>query len=168
MTTVVSAVFGIFAVALFGISIRGQILPAIGFVLPVIIGLYGLGFVLAGFVLLLREANTLIDVSHFLLGLICGRDFPVLVLPRPVLLLSLVLPLTYGYDGLRALLLGTRPLAPLPVEAAVGHRLHGRDVGWRDVGVWAIRALLPPPWDPRTPLGWREGKRPGSCMGTTR
>jgi ABC-2 type transport system permease protein len=85
----------------------------------VIIGLYGLGFVLAGFVLLLREANTLIDVSHFLLGLICGRDFPVLVLPRPVLLLSLVLPLTYGYDGLRALLLGTRPLAPLPVEAVV-------------------------------------------------
>ncbi len=119
MTTVVSGVFGILAVALFGISIRGQFLLAISFVLPVIIGLYGLGFVLAGFVLLLREANTLIDVAHFLLGLVCGRDFPVLVLPRPVLMLSLVLPLTYGYDGLRAILLGTRPLAPLAVEAVV-------------------------------------------------
>ncbi len=155
MTTVVSGVFGILAVALFGISIRGQILPAITFVLPVIIGLYGLGFVLAGFVLLLREANTLIDVSHFLLGLVCGRDFPVLVLPRPVLMLS------RAPAHLRVRWVAGTPAWDPAVGSArgrshCGHRFHGRDAGWRDLGVWPIRTLLPTPWDPRTPLGWRE------------
>jgi len=134
-TTVGSVVFAILAVTLFGISIRGQFLPAVGFVLPVIIGLYGLGFVLAGLVLLLREANTLIDVSHFVLSLVSGRDFPVLVLPRPVLLLSLLLPLTYGYDGLRALLLGTRPLVPVTVEAIV---VIGFMIVMVAIGIWAF------------------------------
>lgn len=100
-----------------------------------IIGLYGLGFLLAGVVLLLREANTLIDVSNFILGLVSGRDFPIMVLPRPLFLISLVLPLTYGYGGLRALLLGTRPLASLAVEATVA-------VGFMAVmlvgGIWAF------------------------------
>ncbi len=118
-TTLGSAVFGILAITLFGLSIRGQILPAIGFVFPVILGLYGLGFALAAMILLLRDASTLIDVSNFVLGLVSGRDYPVVVLPRPVFAIALLLPLTYGYDALRALLLGTRPLVSLPVEGAV-------------------------------------------------
>lgn len=119
VTTVGSVSFGLLAATLFGISLRGQFLAAIGFILPVIIGLYGLGFVLAGVVLRLREANTLIDFSNFVLELVSGRDFPIAVLPRPIFFIALLLPLTYRYDGIRALLLGTRPLASLPVEAAV-------------------------------------------------
>jgi ABC-2 type transport system permease protein len=119
ITTVGTSVFGVLAAGLFGISIRGQIFPAICLIIPVIIGLYGIGFVLAGVVLRMREANTLIDFSNFVLELVSGRDFPVAVLPLPLFLFALLLPLTYGYDGIRALLLGTRPLASLPVEAAV-------------------------------------------------
>ncbi len=119
MTTIGSAAFGVLAILLFGISIRGQVLPAMAMALPVVIGLYGLGFILAGMVLLLREANTLIDVGNFILNLLSGRDFPVLVLPRPLFLISLLLPLTYGYDSLRALLIGTRTLVPLPLEAGL-------------------------------------------------
>ena len=78
-----------------------------------------LGFLLAGIVLRLRDANTLVDVSNFVLGLVSGRDFPVAVLPRAVAILSLLLPLTYGYDGIRAILLGTRSLLPLPLQGAV-------------------------------------------------
>lgn len=120
VTTLTSAAFLALAAWIFRLSFGGRVLPALGFALPVVIGLYGLGFILAGLVLRLRDANTLIDVSNFTLGLLSGRDYPVAVLPRPLLALSLVLPLTYGYDGLRALLLGTRPMLPLPLQAAVG------------------------------------------------
>lgn len=58
-------------------------------------------------------------MSNFVLGLISGRDFPVAVLPRAVATLSLLIPLTYGYDGIRAALLGTRSLLPLPLQGAV-------------------------------------------------
>ncbi len=66
-----------------------------------------------------RGGHTLIDVGNFIRGLLSGRDFPVLVLPRPLLFISLVLPLTYGYDSLRALLIGTRTLVPLVLEAGL-------------------------------------------------
>ncbi|MDQ7844706.1 MAG: ABC transporter permease, partial [Armatimonadota bacterium] len=120
VTTCTAAGFAVLAMWIFGLSLRGQILPAVGFALPVVVGLCGLGFMLAGIVLRLRDADTLIDVSHFTLGLLSGRDYPIFVLPRPMVLLSLVLPLTYGYDGIRALLLGTTPILPLPLQAAVG------------------------------------------------
>jgi ABC-2 type transport system permease protein len=107
------------AVPLFGVSVHKGLLPAAALALPVVVSLYGFGFLLAGIVLRMRDANTLIDVSNFILGLVSGRDFPVAVLPRAVAAFSLLLPLTYGYDGIRAVLLGTRSLLPLPLQAAV-------------------------------------------------
>lgn len=115
-TTITSGAFAVLAVLLFRISIPGRVLPAIGLALPVVIGLYGLGFIVAGIILRLRDANTLIDVGNYVLGLITGRDYPVSVLPRPLLVLALLLPLTYGYDGMRRLMLGTQSLMPLPLE----------------------------------------------------
>jgi ABC-2 type transport system permease protein len=119
VTTLTSIGFAALAIFIFDISVQGQLIPAVAFSLPVVVGLYGLGFMLAGLVLRLRDANTLIDVGNFVLGLLSGRDYPVLVLPRAVMVLSFLLPLTYGYDGIRALLLGTRPLLPLPLQALV-------------------------------------------------
>lgn len=138
VTTLTSTGFAALAVWLFGLSVRGSVLPAIGFALPVVIGLYGIGFMLAGVVLRLRDANTLVDVTNFLLGLLSGRDYPIGVLPRPALLLALVLPLTYGYDGIRALLLGTRPLLPLPVQAAAAVAFMAAMIA---AGLWTLRRL---------------------------
>jgi len=138
VTTCTTSGFAALAVWIFDLSLRGQILPAVGFALPVVVGLYGLGFMLAGVVLRLRDANTLIDVSNFTLGLLSGRDYPIFVLPRPVMLLSLVLPLTYGYDGIRALLLGTQSLLPLPLQAAVGVVFMALMVV---LGLWTLRQL---------------------------
>lgn len=138
VTTLTSSGFAALAMWIFGLSIGGQILPAVAFALPVVIGLYGLGFMLAGLVLRLRDANTLIDVSNFTLGLLSGRDYPISVLPRPVMVFSLLLPLTYGYDGIRALLLGTRPLLPLPVQGAVAAAFM---VVMVVTGLWTLRAL---------------------------
>lgn len=119
LTSLTTLGFLALAVPLFGVSVRGGLLPAAALALPVVISLYGFGFLLAGIVLRLRDANTLVDVSNFVLGLISGRDFPVAVLPRAVAIMSLLLPLTYGYDGIRAILLGTRSLLPLPLQGAV-------------------------------------------------
>lgn len=86
----------------------------------------------------MRDANTLIDVSNFVLGLVSGRDFPVAVLPRAVAVLSFLLPLTYGYDGIRAVLRGTRSLLPLPVQAVVIVAFMGFTIL---VGQYALRRL---------------------------
>lgn len=118
-TTTTTLGFAALAVIVFGISVRGQLLPALAIMLPVVAGLYGIGFVMAGIVLRLREANTLIDTGNFLLGLLSGRDYPVRVMPAPLLMISLVLPLTYGYDGLRGAVLGTRTLLPYWGEVAL-------------------------------------------------
>lgn len=119
VTTLTSLAFGALAVLVFDISIRAQLLPALMIVAPVVVGLYGFGFIVAGAVLRLRDANTLIDTGNFVLGILSGRDYPVRVLPRPLLMISLLLPLTYGYDGLRAVIVGTRTLLPLQLEVAV-------------------------------------------------
>jgi ABC-2 type transport system permease protein len=128
VTTATTLAFLILAVPLFGVSVRGGLLPAGALALPVVVSLYGFGFLLAGIVLRMRDANTLVDVGNFVLGLVSGRDFPVAVLPRAVAVVSLLLPLTYGYDGIRAVLLGTRSLLPLPLQGAVAVAFMGLTV----------------------------------------
>ncbi len=82
ITTILS--FGILFTAslVFGFRPTGNAISALLSVLPMLIGLYGFGFAFAALVLLLREANMLVDMSHFLVQLISGADFPVTVLPR--------------------------------------------------------------------------------------
>ena len=73
----------------------------------------------AGIVLLLKEANTLVDVSDYAVSLLSGSQFPVSVLPPLLFAVSLALPLTYGYDAVRGILLGTETLLPIPYEVAI-------------------------------------------------
>lgn len=128
VTSLTTLGFLALAVPLFGVSVRGGLLAAGALAVPVVISLYGFGFLLAGVVLRMRDANTLVDVGNFVLGLVSGRDFPVAVLPRAVAVISLLLPLTYGYDGIRAALLGTRSLLPLPLQGAVAVAFMGLTV----------------------------------------
>jgi len=95
---------------------HGNFLAALLSVIPMLLGLYGFGFAFAALVLVIREANTLVDTSSFLVQVFSGSDFPVTVLPRWLLPVSLALPLTYGFDAVRGWLLGTRTLLPLSVE----------------------------------------------------
>lgn len=101
---------------LFGFHPTGNALAAILTVIPMLIGLYGFGFAFASLVLILREANTLVDVSSFLVNIFSGSNFPVNSLPRWLMPVSLALPLTYGFDAVRGWLLQTRTLLPIPVE----------------------------------------------------
>ena len=103
----------------FGFHPTGDVWRAVGAIVPMLIGLYGFGFAFAGLVLIMRDANTLVDTSSFMVQVFSGADFPVTILPKWLLPISLLLPLTYGLDAARGFLLKTNTIFSLGVEIAV-------------------------------------------------
>lgn len=118
-TTLTSIGIVLVASAVWGFHPTGNLFAAILAVIPLLVGLYGFGFAFAALVLILREANTLVDSGSFLVQLLSGANFPVTVLPKWILPISLALPLTYGFDAVRGLLLQTRTLLPLHIEIII-------------------------------------------------
>lgn len=100
----------------FGFKINSGLLKAIGFLIPGIIGMMGLGLIIGSLVLLAKEANGIIDISNALVSAFSGSYFPVKVMSKGFLFISLVLPLTYIYDSSRAILINQTPLMPLTKE----------------------------------------------------
>ncbi len=118
-TTLTNAGVLLLAWWFFGFTVTGNFWQAVGVLLPLLLALYGFGFGFAAVVLLMRDANMLIDVSDYLLTILSGSQFPVQVLPAILLPLSLALPLTYGFDAIRGLLIRTQTLLPIAVELAI-------------------------------------------------
>jgi ABC-2 type transport system permease protein len=119
ITTLTGAGLLLLGGLLFGFHLGGNLLAAAAVLAPLLIALYGFGFAFAGLVLLLRDANTLVDVADYLVSLLSGSQFPVEALPRLLLPLALALPTTYGYDAVRGSLLGTSTVLPIPVELGI-------------------------------------------------
>ena len=117
ITTVNCAVMLLLAWLLFGFQLSGNLLAAALPLLPMLVALYGFGFAFASLVLLMKDANTLVDVSNFLVSMLSGSQFPVSVLPRLLLPLSLALPLTYGFEFGAGLPAGHHHAAAAPVRA---------------------------------------------------
>jgi len=61
---------------IFGFNASGDVLKALLPIIPMMLGLYGFGFAFAAVVMLMREANTLVDVSSFLVQIFSGSNFP--------------------------------------------------------------------------------------------
>jgi ABC-2 type transport system permease protein len=118
-TAITSLIMLAVAGALFGFKPTGNTLAAFLTAVPMLIGLYGFGFAFAAVVLLMREANTLVDVSSFLVQGFSGTSFPVQSLPSWLVPIALALPLTYGLDAVRGWLLHTKTILPLNVEFAL-------------------------------------------------
>ena len=119
VTAIISAIMLLIAGALFGFQPTGNTLAAFLTAIPMLIGHYGFGFAFAAVVLLMREANTLVDVSSFLVQGFSGTNFPVNSLPSWLIPIALILPLTYGLDAVRGLLLQSETLLPIPVEIGI-------------------------------------------------
>lgn len=119
VTAITSAIMLAIGGALFGFKPTGNTLAAVLTAIPMLIGLYGFGFAFAAVVLLLREANTLVDVSSFLVQGFSGTNFPVKSLPTWLIPIALILPLTYGLDAVRGFLLGSDTLFPLHIEVVI-------------------------------------------------
>jgi ABC-2 type transport system permease protein len=137
-TAVTTAVMLILAALLFGFQASGNVVAAFLTTLPMLLGLYGFGFAFAALVLIMREANTMVDTSSYLVMLLSGTQFPVQALPKWLLPVSLALPLTYGFDAARGWLLGTPTLLPIGWEIGVMliFMLLMLVLGW-----WAFTAL---------------------------
>ena len=118
-TVVTSLIMLVIAGALFGFQPTGNTLAAFLTAIPMLVGLYGFGFAFAAVVLLMREANTLVDVSSFLVQGFSGTNFPVQSLPSWLIPVALALPLTYGLDAVRGWLLQTKTILPIGVEIAL-------------------------------------------------
>ncbi len=116
VTTITSSGMLVAASLLFGFRASGDVLQAFIPVIPMMIGLYGFGFAFAALVLIMREANTMVDVSSFLVQIFSGANFPVNALPKWLLPVSLALPLTYGLDAVRGFLLKTPTILPIHWE----------------------------------------------------
>jgi ABC-2 type transport system permease protein len=118
-TAITSLIMLVIAATLFGFHPTGNTLAAFLTAIPMLIGLYGFGFAFAAVVLLMREANTLVDVSSFLVQGLSGANFPVQSLPTWLVPIALMLPLTYGLDAVRGFLLKTETILPLRTEIAL-------------------------------------------------
>ena len=118
-TAITSLVMLVIAALLFGFHPTGNTLAAFLTAIPMLIGLYGFGFAFAALVLLMREANTLVDVSSFLVQGLSGTNFPVQSLPAWLIPVALALPLTYGMDAVRGWILKTNTILPLRIEIAL-------------------------------------------------
>lgn len=118
-TTITSLIMLAIAGAMFGFKPTGDTVAAVLTAIPMLVGLYGFGFAFAALVLIMREANTLVDVSSFLVQGFSGANFPVKSLPYWLIPISLMLPLTYGFDAVRGFMLKTNTLLPLKVEVMI-------------------------------------------------
>lgn len=100
----------------FGFKINAGLLKAIAFLIPGIIGMLGLGLAIGALVLLAKEANGIIDLSSSIVNGLSGSFFPIKVMPRLLIFISIILPLTYVYDSSRAILINQSSLFPLNKE----------------------------------------------------
>lgn len=138
VTAITSLAMLLVAGLVFGFHPNGNVLAAILVIIPMLVGLYGFGFAFAALVLIVREANTMVDVSNFIVSLLSGTDFPVTVLPKWLLPISLVLPLTYGLDAARTFLIGTRTILPVQWEIVL-LIVFMLTMTW--LGSWAFKSL---------------------------
>jgi ABC-2 type transport system permease protein len=138
VTAATSSMMLVAASLLFGFRVTGDVFQAFIPVVPMLLGLYGFGFAFAALVLVMREANTMVDMSSFLLQIFSGSNFPVSSLPKWLLPISLSLPLTYGLDAVRGYLLKTPTILPLHWELVL---LVIFMVVMLWLGTWAFRSL---------------------------
>ncbi len=110
-----AAIFAI-GIAFFGLRIRPEIVFALPALVLATVALVGVAHLLAGIVLVIRDANLFIDSTSFLFATASGVAFPVSLLPGVLQPIAYALPTTYAMDILRQQALGTRPLVEPALE----------------------------------------------------
>lgn len=100
----------------FGFTMNSEILRAMLYLIPGLIGMLGLGMAVGALVLMAKNAQPIIDITNSLVMGFSGSFFPIKVMPKGFMFISLVLPITYVYDSTRSILLGQTPLFPLMSE----------------------------------------------------
>ncbi len=106
LSQVILFVIGIFV---FGLRFDLEIVAALPAMIVATVGMVGVAYLLAGIVLLIRDANFFIDTTNFLFSTASGVAFQVTLLPTVLQPIALLLPTTYAMDLLRQHAIGARP-----------------------------------------------------------
>jgi ABC-2 type transport system permease protein len=95
-------------VTFFGLELTiTKIVPMAFFLILLMIGLYGVGFIAAGLTLLIKEAHGILHMFEYVLFLFTPIRYPVEVHPITHAVSALI-PLTYALIALRGILLGVK------------------------------------------------------------
>jgi len=100
----------------FRMAVPPTIWQTLPYFIPFIFLMYGFGIAFASLVLLVKDANTMIDTSSFLVQTLTGVQNPPQVFPRFFLAISLAIPITYFLDIIRVHTLAISPLVPYGLE----------------------------------------------------
>jgi ABC-2 type transport system permease protein len=96
-----------------------DILQTLPYFIPFIFLMYGFGIAFASLVLLVKDANTMVDTSTFLVQTLSGVQNPPQVFPRFFLAISLAIPITYFLDIIRVHTLNIKPLIAYGLELSI-------------------------------------------------
>jgi ABC-2 type transport system permease protein len=104
---------------LYGFTLPPGLYVLLPWVVPFILLIYGFGIGFAALVLLVKDANTMVDTSSFLVMGLTGTQNPPQVFPRFLLAIALAIPITHFVDIMRVETLGIVPLVEPTIEYVV-------------------------------------------------
>lgn len=133
----IQAILFAIGIAFFGLRFRPETVYAIPALLATVAAMVGMGFLIAALVLVVKDANFLVDTLNFVTGIVAGAAFPVTVLPLAVQFVSFAIPMTWSTEILRYHAVGARPLADPLLEHVF---LAVSTVAFLAFGLWAFRA----------------------------
>jgi ABC-2 type transport system permease protein len=122
----------------FRMAVPPAIWQTIPYFIPFIFLMYGFGIAFASLVLLVKDANTMIDTSNFLVQTLTGTQNPPQVFPRYFFAISLAIPITYFIDIIRVHTLAITPLAPYAIEISI---LISASILFPVLGIWFFKYI---------------------------
>lgn len=134
LIVVQAALFAI-GIAFFGLRLRPEALWALPAMAVALVGMAGVGYLVAAAVLVLKEANFLVDTTQFLFSMLSGIAFPITFLPAAAQAVAVVLPTTWAAEILRYHALGARTVADPALEYAA---LVVTSAALVPLGLWAF------------------------------
>lgn len=114
--TVENIITGVVSHFAFGFNITPNLFKVMMFLLPGIAAMLGFGLMIASLVLLAKQANGIIDITSAFLSAVSGGYFPLKVMPRALVMLACIFPLTYINDSARNILINQASIMPLEYE----------------------------------------------------
>jgi ABC-2 type transport system permease protein len=106
-------------ILVFHVSIAGNLLVLVGFVLLGALAFIALGYLVSSLSRTVDSANGLTQAINFPMMFLSGLFFPLSLLPGWIRPVTHALPLTYLADALRQVMVGATPTYPLGLDLAV-------------------------------------------------
>lgn len=121
-------------ILIFSIDLNWDILPLAIILIFTFIGIQGFSLILVGIQFLVRNIGQFIQLLNFIFLYLCGIIFPVELLPNGISFVSHLLPITYGLESARAILLGNMTFK-IFIESSLFYKLTIQSVIYYLIGI---------------------------------